>query len=47
MRRHIAMDRLSRHVKGIFFVKNVIESTQLDIWIDTTGRTSINVIYSC
>ena len=45
MRRRIAVDKLPRHVKGTFFiVKNVIESTQLDIWINTIGRTSINVI---
>ena len=46
MRRRITMDQLPRRVKGTFFiVKNVIESTQLDIWIDTIGRTSINVTY--
>ena len=45
MRRRIAMDQLPRHVKVLSIVKNVIESTQLDIWIDIIGRTSINVTY--
>ena len=40
-----AMSKLPRHVKRTFFVKNAIGSTQLDIWIDPIGLTSINTIY--
>ena len=47
MRRCIAMDKLPRHVKGTFYCEECDESTQLDIWIDTIGHTSINVTYSC
>ena len=47
MRRRIAMDQLPRHVKGTFYCEECDRVYQLDIWIDTIGRTSINVTYSC